>query len=129
MNDILNDKKISPRIWSAILFVGGIFVLLAVSKMHHAPWAFVGYSIWIGFGFRVFWSPALGIRRAFWTLSAIWNAWCLVPAIMLFPLVIGVGGPLGLYPLIGWCLVALIISIWMRGVDSYSEPQKPEAEQ
>ncbi len=125
---ILDDKKISPRIWSAILFVGGLFVLLAVTKMHHAPWAFIGYLIWIAFGLRVFWSPPLGVRRAFWTLSAIWHAWCLVPAIMLFPLVIRVGGPLGLYPLIGWCFVALIISIWMRGVDSYSKPPKPNAE-
>lgn len=129
MNSILNDRKISPRILSAILFVGGIFVLITVAKMNHAPWAFIGYLIWIAFGLRVFWLPPLRIRRAFWTLSAIWHAWCLVPAFMLLPLVIAVGGPLGLYPLIGWCFVALIISIWMRGMDCYCEPPKSEAEQ
>lgn len=128
MNAILGDKKISPRIWSAILFMGGIFILLALTKMHQAPWAFIGYLIWIAFGVRVFWSPSLRIRRTFWTLSVIWHAWCLLPAIMFLPIVILAGEPLGLYPLIGWCFLALVISIWMRDVDSYSEPPKPDAE-
>ena len=129
MNTLLNDRKASPRIWSAVLFVGGAFVLIALTKMHHAPWAFVGYLIWIAFGVRAAWLPPLRVRRWFWTISAIWHAWCLVPALLFLPLVVRIGGPLGLYPLIGWCITALVVSIWMRGLDSYPDLPKQQAEQ
>ena len=130
MNSIINDRITSPRIRGAVLFLSGVFVAFAITKLHFAPWAYFGYLIWIAFGLRVFWTPSLAIRRIFWNVSLMWHTWCLIPAILLFPFVLSLGGTFGLVPLIGWCFFALMISLWMRGLDTYpdttnKEPNKP----
>jgi len=51
----------------------------------------------------------------------------MVPAMMLAAPFGGTGAPLRLAALILWCFLALIISIWMRGVDIYSKPVRVDA--
>ena len=129
MKSIFNDRIISPRVWSAVLFVSGIFVAFAITELQFAPWAYLGYLLWIAFGLRVFWTPSLAIRRVFWNISVTWHMWCLIPAILLFPFVLRLGGTFGLIPLIGWCFAALFISLWMRGVDTHPNLTNKETEQ
>lgn len=71
MNTLFYDRKASPRIWSVFLFVWGSLAMIALTRMYHAPWAFIGYLIWLAFGVRAAWRPPLKVRRFFWTLSAI----------------------------------------------------------